>query len=1707
MSGIIKKYVTKSMKEIITNKSKRDIKKDGNQANLEVKTENNKNKGENVIKKDNKNESKDKISNDVNNNLIYKKLRKKLNNLNYNKPLCVGCTPLVQAVFDDLIQAIQNFQKISDKYEDARKKYKDLISEQKKNGLPSKDPKVEKEDMAGNKSQADKSNTELVIKGYKTKVEKLKKQLEEELKTKESYISENKKLKLSLEILEKNTKEYLCNSSDCTSDNNLSSFNNKTKSFDDFELEKEKKKKKHMYMNNCMNESNSNLINNHILSWGKELSYYKKLCKELKIELEKAKIEPNTMHSDNIENQDNEKDMEIKNLKKKLNEYEVEIKKMNELRMLNDKNKTEHSTRSRLVTIISNDSRGVNSKVSDDNTNENSENSEYKSEYDGETKTPEATKEIKDLEKVIKQRDDEIFHLQNRVVLLETELQVKNEQSNKYKEKLKSISETEYNELSNGLNSSVSTTDRNQNETSANKYMSKSDEFSSYSCDEVMHSTNAEDLMDERKSKDPKIDEMKKLLEKIKKELNEEKKKSNKYEREYNKEKGEVSILKEELKILEKKIEKKRNEFNIDKNIIKNFKLESDEFNNIISCSNETKKQLTDYIHNILNTLSEYNDKIDELKNSNMLQDEKIQVYKKEIKKLKDDLIDSSNQIDEFASLLDKKDEVIESFKNKLEILNKEYAESTLKFNEILKENKNLQLMNTSHNANSSLVIQQLQQEIQILNVTNNHLLKIEEDYKIVLQEKTIVEDAAIKIQTELKKSVDKIKNLETYIQTLSIEIANLKTQRDDSLDALTKVAIDKTQYENELIQSKSIIDDLKRKLNEYEKNVLFVQNNISEISKINIKKEQEEIILKNEIKSLRENLNEKTIKLELLQEKENTIEQNNINYNKFHLEAHTKYNYYEQIIHNLKKEIDELTINNNDNIVIIERLKSELNNQEKMVNSQRRYNCSNDLIRNQKKNIKSISGNSINIDRDDKIMAIENLKNIISNTKGEYDNHSNASKQVNSTFEENREIKNKEIINTSNNLGIEITSFGEIPFGDAQFVELNSSNPYPKGNEEEEIYDYNDGFTIFLNSNKKKEEKVKNDELVERNILVSGYTEGNFMNLTNEHAKKEGNDKIGINRNDINKTENKRSTFDDTTKSHENKMLYTDDEDFIYNEFERDEFLMKNEYSKDFTNFSNCEILNADTLSYMKRDNNKMITKKNDIKDKSNNIDSITTENVNGQSASLLKDMTLSSLNNVSNEIASEENEEKEHDQDFIASEYSFSYLENNDISLFSSSKIKKMFNLNSTNNMRNHDDKNVIDKTFPGERSANVLKKNNNLNNSNIKNIYQSSGRKNKKYNTEIKDSYGDMIFDVNDSTYFDEDNDNKKNMKGKPMEVARTEQIRYYDQSEIGEHIDNKNNNIDISTGQPSRYDVDSLKNGLQNSDMKRINHSGSLQFSGIRDMSDDKKINHLIERKKKIEKSNKYKKKNNSVKNNKGCNFISQTSYEANSNSSSVLLDSVNSDFSHNISIDQYNDSNSKRRSDRKSGMNYSKHKHSVNNLKRGETNMNELNRSKGIYENYDKISGEKYKNDNGDRKEKDISYNSINDYSYRYKENAKNYSRDDISVNSYTKNPGQNRAKTKQELYNKYMDVLKNLKSEEIDASVDTNNNRTIDLTNDFTKTHENSTSILSSMKTLQKDSIFSNLSKLRFNEEMLDYNCDPLVIIKPLEESNMEDNY
>ncbi|CDU19636.1 conserved Plasmodium protein, unknown function [Plasmodium yoelii] len=1705
MSGIIKKYVTKSMKEIITNKSKRDIKKDGNQSNLEVKTGNNKNKGENVIKKDNKNESKDKIpkdkiSNDEN-NLIYKKLRKKLNNLNYNKPLCVGCSPLVQAVFDDLIQAIQNFQKISDKYEDTRKKYKDLLSEQKKNGLPSKDPKVEKEDMAGNKSQADKSNSELVIKGYEKKVEKLKKQLEEELKTKESYIAENKKLKLSLEILEKNTKEYLGNSSDYTSDNNLSSFNNKTKSFDDFELEKEKKKKKHMYMNNCMNESNSNLINNHVISWGKELSYYKKLCKELKIELEKGKIEPDTLRNDNIGNKDNEKDIEIKNLKKKLNEYEIEIKKMNELRTVNNENKTGHNTRSGLVTNISNDSRVVNSKISDDNTNDNSENSEYKSEYDGETKNSESTKEIKDLEKVIKQRDNEIFHLQNRVVLLETELQVKNEQSNKYKEKLKSISETEYNELSNGLNSSVSTTDRNQNETSSNKYMSKSGEFSSYSCNELTHSTNSENLMEEIKSKDPKIDEMKKLLEKVKKELNEEKKKSNKYEREYNKEKGEVSILKEELKILEKEIEKKRNEFNIDKNIIKNLKLESDEFNNIISCSNETKKQLTDYIHNILNTLSEYNDKIDELKNSNMLQDEKIQVYKKEIKKLKDDLIDSSNQIDEFASLLDKKDEVIESFKKKLEVLNKEYAESTLKFNEILKENKNLQLMNTSHNANSSLVIQQLQQEIQILNVTNSHLLKIEEDYKIVLQEKTIVEDAAIKIQTELKKSVDKIKNLETYIQTLSIEIANLKTQRDDSLDALTKVAIDKTQYENELIQCKSIIDDLKRKLNEYEKNVLFAQNNISEISKINIKKEQEEIILKNEIKSLRENLNEKTIKLELLQEKENTIEQNNITYNKFHLEAHTKYNYYEQIIHNLKKEIDELTINNNDNIVIIERLKSELNNQEKLANSQRRYNCSNDLVRNQKKNIKSISGNSINIDRDDKIMAIENFKNIISNNKGEYDNHSNASKQGNLAFEEN-----KEIINGSNNLGIEITSFGEIPFGDAQFVELNSPNPYPKGNEEEDIYDYNDGFSIFLNSNKKKEEKVKNDEVIERNILVSGYTEGNFMNLTNEQVEKEGNDKIGIKRNDINKTENKRSNFDDTTKSHEKKMLYTDDEDFIYNEFERDEFLMKNEYSKDFTNFSNCEILNPDTISYMKRDNNKMITKKNDIKDKSNNnIDSITTENANGQSASLLKDMTISSLNNVSNKIVSEENEEKEHDQDFIASEYSFSYLENNDISLFSSSKIKKMFNLSSTNNMRKHNDKNVIDKTFPGERSANTLKKTNNLNNSNIKNIYQSSGRKNTKYNTEIKDSYGDMIFDVNYNAYFDEDNDNKKNMKGKPMEGTRTEQRRYYEQSEIGEHMDN--NNIDISTGQPSRYDVDSLKNGLQNSDIKRRDHSGSLRFSGMRNMSDDKKINHLIERKKKIEKSNKYKKKNNSVKNNKGCNFISQTSYEANSNSSSVLLDSVSSDFSHNISIDQYNDSNSKRRSDRKNEMNYSKHKRSVNNLKRGETNMNEINRSISIYESYDKIRGEEYKNDNRDRKEKDISYNSINDYSYRYKENAKNYSRDDISVNSYSKNPGQNRAKTKQELYNKYMDVLKNLKSEEIDASVDTNNNRTIDLTNDFTKTHENSTSILSSMKTLQKDSIYSNLSKFRFNEEMLDYNCDPLVVIKPLEESNMEDNY
>ncbi|CAD2110608.1 hypothetical protein YYG_02132 [Plasmodium vinckei petteri] len=1669
MSGIIKKYVTKSMKEIITNKNKRDIKKDGNKANLEVKTANNKNKGENVIKKDCKTESKDKISNDANNNLIYKKLRKKLDNLNYNKPLCVGCTPLVQAVFDDLIQAIQNFQKISDKYEDARKKYKDLLSENKKNGLPSKDPKVEKEDMTGNKSQTDKSNTELVIKGYEKKVGKLKKQLEEELKTKESYIAENKKLKLSLEILEKNTKEYLGNSSDCESDNNFSSFNNKTKSFDDFELEKEKRKKKHI--NNYMNESNNNIINNHVLSWGKELSYYKKLCKELKMELEKAKTEPDTLCNDNAKNQD----IEIKNLKKKLNEYEIEIKKMNELRMVNDENKTEQNTRNEFATNISNDSKAENSKASNEN--------------DG---------EVKNLEKVIKQRDNEIFHLQNRVVLLETELQVKNEQSNKYKEKLKNMSETEYNRLNNELNSSVSTADRNENETSENKFMSKSGEFSSYSCNEITHSTNVDDLIEDIKSKDPKMDEMKKLLEKMKKELNEEKKKSNKYEREYNKEKGEVSILKEELKILEKEIEKKRTEFNIDKNIIKNLKLESDEFNNIISCSNETKKQLTDYIHNILNTLSEYNDKIDELKNSNILQDEKIQVYKKEIKKLKDDLIDSSNQMDEFASLLDKKDEVIESFKKKLEILNKEYAESTIKFNEILKENKNLQLMNTSHNANSSLVIQQLQQEIQILNVTNNHLLKVEEDYKIVLQEKTIVEDAAIKIQTELKKSVDKIKNLETYIQTLSIEIANLKTQRDDSLDALTKVAIDKTQYENELIQCKSIIDDLKRKLNEYEKNVLFAQNNISEISKINIKKEQEEIILKNEIKSLRENLNEKTIKLELLQEKENTIEQNNITYNKFHLEAHTKYNYYEQVIHNLKKEIDELTINNNDNIVIIERLKSELNNQEKMANSQRRYNYSNDLIKNQKKNIKSISGNSINIDRDDKIMAIENYKNIISNTKAEYDNQSNVSKQGNLPFEENREIKNKEIINVSNNLGIEVTSFGEIPFGDAQFVELNSPNPYPKGDEEEDIYDYNDGFTIFLNSHKKKDEKVKNDEAIERNIHVSGYTEDNFMNLTNEQ--------IGIEENDRNQTENKRTNLDDTTKSHENKILYTDDDDFIYNEFEGNEFLMKNEYSKDFTNFSNCEILNSDSLSYMKRDNNKMITKKNDIKDKSNNnIDSITTENVNAQSASLLKDMTVSSINNVNNKIANEENEEQEHEQEFVASEYSYSYLENNDVSLFSSSKIKKMFNLRSTNNMKNHEEKNVIDKTYPRERNTNTLKKSNNLNISNIKNIYQSSGRKNKKYNPEIKDSYGNMAFDINDNTHFDEDYDNKKNIKGKPKEGTRTDQRMYYAQSEIGENMDN-NNNRDISAGQPSRYDVDSLKNGLGNSDIKRRDHSGSLRFSGMRDMSDDKKINHLIERKKKMEKSNKYKKKSNSVKN-KGCNFISQTSYEANSNSSSVLLDSVSSDFSHNVSIDQYNGSNSKRRSDRKNEMNYSKHKRNVNNLKREERNVSEINRSKGIYENYDKISGEEYKNDNGDRKEKDISYNSINDYSYRYKENAKNYNRDDVSVNSYTKNSGQSRAKTKQELYNKYMDVLKNLKSEEIDASVDTNNNRTIDLTNDFTKTHENSTSILSSMKTLQKDSIFSNLSKFRFNEEMLDYNCDPLVVIKPLEESNMEDNY
>ncbi|CRG93064.1 conserved Plasmodium protein, unknown function [Plasmodium gallinaceum] len=1676
-----KKNEIKITKKIVENipPNRTNEKNNDNKENLNDINSNKDKNNENTIK-ENKNEEgkngdivknafnekvlRNEVINNVD-NMNFKKLRKKLNNLNYKEHLCLLCTPLVQIIFNDLIQAIQNFQKLSNKYEECQKKYKELKNEKK-----TQNTEIE-QNTRKNKIENDlslieeKNNTNSMIKEQEQKIKDLNKKLKEETSLKESYILENKKLKFTIDIIQSDKKEKLEESIDELSNDNFSCLNSRMKSFDDLEIEKKKKNERTKY------NKETSIINDYTLSLGKELTYYKKLCKDFKIEIEKLKKnaydnntkektndnekKDNEINKDKVinENTIEEKNFEINYLKKRLNEYEIEIRKLNELRMMNG---IKEELKNSMDSYICESTLNENYNEQKSNNFDIADNMSV----DVLTKNEDSVNDINNLNKILKVRNNEIYHLKNRVLLLETELQNKNDEEKKLKEKLNLIDDNDNNKKKNNLYKSENS--ENDEESLELNYLKK-----------------------EIKIKKDEINELNNLLEKLKIELKEEKSRSEKYEKQYNEEKSEIAILKDELKNLEKEIHAKESEFNLNRDTINSLKLESAEFNNIISCSNETKKHLTDYIHNLLNKLSESNDKIDELKDSNILQKQKIEAYKKEIKKLKNDLIDSNNQMDEFASVLDKKDETIENFKCKLENLNKECGDLTIKYNELLKENKNLQITNSSYNANTTLIIQQLQQEIEILNITNSHLKKIEEDYKIVLQEKTIIEEAAIKIQTELKKSVDKIKNLETYIQTLSVEISNLKSQRDDSLDALTKVAIDKTQYENELIQSKNIIYDLKKQLNEYENNVKFVQNNISEINMMHLKKEEEQIILKNEIKTLRENLNEKTITLELLQEKEKKLEQNAIAYDEFHLNAQKKYNSYEKMIENLKKEIDELTINNNDNIIIIEKLKNEL----KELNDQEKNNAN--------KFTKNILKNQNDIVNDNNIGIIY-PKNINDNN-------------INEVEKEN--VQNKEE-------GINYKTDNK------ELYKSNSCNNTTK--EEENIYDYNDDFTIFINTKKKNyKNKLNNNVNQEEKIKKMKEKNNEIDNLfdlksdaNNKIEETYVNETLHVNKREINvkseeKIKSKSIKSDKKEENNKNSKLRKNNmpKNDLYSAEKISEELNETDVS------SNSKSINIDFLSFNKKSKNCLLNQ--------NDAD-------NDHSITLLKELSLSSLNNI---------EKKKNDKLNInnySSENS-SYLDNNDISLFSSLKIKKMFNLSSTNN-KDIEKKNLMKYT--------KLKSYNN----NKNNTYDINISKSNVYDNKANDSYDDIIFNLKNSWKHREEKDIinekiKKNQRdnnlGLNFEDSNITLDKSYFKKEKNNNMKNNYNNNDyednfqLSNVQNKKKYIEEekkkkkllasshdIKHSVNNTDYNKKKISkisddfeNSNEYNKLKEIKNKKNINtsnfnselNLSKNNKKnvlnvndIKQYNKYNNDTyNNEKNKKSYNFISQTSYEANSNTSSILLDSLSSDLGHNVSVDHYNNNNRKNFNNQLNNLNF-KSKIDYNSILYSSNDSHTLNKEKKLLENKN-YNRNNHKNifikENNNNYENSLYHKKVNGIIQ-----VENYKKEEIgNSNDIKSETFINKSKIKKDLYNKYMNVLKSLKSDEIDASINTTNNKTIDLTNDLTKVQENSTSMLSSSKTLQKDSLLSNLSKFKFNEEIDQYKCDPLNIIKPIEESNRED--
>ncbi|KMZ86159.1 hypothetical protein PVBG_01683 [Plasmodium vivax Brazil I] len=1731
----------------------------------------------------------DNAPNDAGNNLSYKKLRKKLNNLNYKGSLCLSCTPLVQIIFDDLIQAIQNFQKLSDKYEDSQRRYKELVNEKRKNNsqLEAKeggDGKIgsslflsgeygegdDTPDQVGavvpgesNQTAQNEYNVAASSKQYERKISELSKQVEEECKLKETYMKENKKLKLTLEMLQNEKKNKFDESTEDVTSDDFSSFN-RTKSFDDFEIDKIKKKEKKL----C--QMGSSLINEHTMSLGKELSYYKNLCKEFKVEIDRMRKDSGGEGENNTDGEPQtgkespirdellveQKNTEIRHLKKRLNEYEMEIRKLNELRMINDIKEQKESTGD-----ISECESAQSELLNRENTLCNVDPDGDTLSGDVQTKNGGSVRKDSNLSKMVKSRNREIYHLKNRVKLLETELQMKNEE-----EKLRQVGDNRGGELQKDGASKVRQDNRSDN---------PSEE------DEAV--TTRRDLEHE-------LHKLHSALESLKAELKEEKKKSDKYEKKYHEEKSEIAILKEELRNLEKQIKVKESEFNLNKNTLNSLKLESAEFNNIMSFSNETKKHLTEYIHNLLNKLSEANDKIDELKDGNILQKQKIEVYKNEIKKLKEDLIDSSNQIDEFASLLDKKDEVIQSFKEKLENVNKQYGDLTIQYNEVLKENKNLQISNSSHNANSTLIIQQLQQEIHMLNVTNSHLKKIEDDYKIILQEKTIIEDAAIKIQSELKKSVDKIKNLETYIQTLSVEIANLKTQRDDSLDALTKVAIDKTQYENEIIQSKSIIHDLRKQLSEYENNVKYVQNNICEINKMHLQKEEQEIILKNEIKSLRENLNEKTIKLELLQEKENKFEQNTMAYNEFHMEAQKKYNSYEKMIQRLKKEIDELTINNNDNIIIIEKLKSELDTH------QRNNVCdfSKTFLRSAEEMVRvggggTPSGKDAHIDREG-----------LQNRRSESD----------PAREERKEGKS-----------------GTPKEG---FYQLNCTNDeYSK--EENEMYDYDDDFTIFINSNKNSfGKKYKNGTEDRQDIRIREEEEDGIIDSLNDMPDDQRLNELSL----TNKMKGDASILGDSNEN--------DHYDEKLDSVGRNDKSGNDQGMKESESSSNSRSFNMDFLSFSRKDKRKKGATRGGP------------SRGNDQSTATLKGLTLSALNSASNNNeggsksggwrkggksshigsragsssrsgsrsggrssrsrrssrATVPREKLRDDLDeHYGSENSSSYLGNHDVSLFNSSKIKDIFNLKSTNKGA----KNGLSKD-----QSKFVRGTSQLSRTNKNNTYEINGSKcktDKAGKMTRKESYEDILFDFKrnwslregeprgevtsgasarrasqngqkgghksdqknnppngyhgndsdsppyDKTYHQKEKTNKANRRQNGKDDYRSKYPAYNTDEEEDNYVDaegrgqdgnyrknklqkssdtkNLKNSEDYPLRKKASRKTTTLqrygsKNKLKDHPNGRKKKSGLADYNSQMSTSRNKESNRASQnatgtRGRTSEGDNGKDYYNDDEGDKKSYNFISQTSYEANSNTSSILLDSVSSDFAQSSSVDQYNHSGKKKPSEPLNYLNFKKES-DYNNILYSSNDSHVLrgaNRLGGGTISYGKNGGgEKYgrvdkmdmigtsdSSPNGNKKEllarEEGGNNSYSNMSSSFGEKTNNkIEKAHMKEADGESNPKKEQMNSKppnnQELYNKYMGVLQSLKSEEMDASVNTTNNVTIDLTNDFSKTQENSTSILSSSKTLQKDSVFSNISKFKFNEELHEYNCDPLTIIKPIEDSHRE---